>query len=146
MSKFTLPLCFFTCLSAVLLFSGSAKEKLKTPPSFKLTCAQGKTPEKCLNQPVTLEAKMAGFDPESAREILQHPDMRSPIGNWHQYQTVISSNLGQVNILTETEIACPNVKIQGILSEFSLNCEAGQMGKCEYRSYVIHLKSFTCLK
>lgn len=146
MSKFTLPLCFFSCLFTCLLLSGAAKEKPKKLPSFKLSCAQGKTPEKCLNQAVTLEAKIAGFDEESAREILQHPDMRSPIGNWEQYQTVISSNLGQVNILTETKIACPNVKIQGILSEFSLNCEAGQMGKCEYRSYVIHLKSFTCLK
>lgn len=146
MPKVTLPLCFFSSLLACLLLSGAAKEKPQTLPSFKLSCAQGNTPEKCLNQAVTLEAKIAGFDDESAREILQHPDMRSPIGNWEQYQTAISSNMGQVNVLTETKITCPKVKLKGVLTEYTLKCEPGQGGKCEYRSYVIQLKSYTCLK
>lgn len=146
MPNVALPLGFFTSLLACLLLSGAAKEKPKTLPSFKLSCAQGNSLPKCLNQAVTLEARIAGFEPESAREILQHPDMRPPIGNWEQYQTVISSNLGQVNVLTESKITCPNVTLKGILSEYTLQCEPGQGGKCEYRSYVIHLKSFTCLK
>lgn len=146
MPKVSLLLCCFASLFSCLLLSGAAQEKNQTLPSFKLSCAQGQTPQKCLNQAVTLEARIAGFDQESAREILQHPDMRPPIGEWEQYQTVISSNMGQVNILTETKITCPKVKLQGVLTEYTLNCGADQGGKCDYHSYVIQLKSFSCLK
>src|SRR5690242_19996364 len=75
-------------------------------PVFELRCAKGSTPALCLNQKVSLEAKMAGYDDSPASEVMQHPDMRPPIGDWYQSQTMLSSNLGQVNLLSHKPIHC----------------------------------------
>ena len=114
-------------------------------PTFKLSCTQGHTPQKCLNQKVTLDAKMAGYDRSSASMVMQHPDLRPPMGNWYQSQTMLSSNLGQMNVLSQKPITCPQVRLVGRLTRYQLGCGPGQHGKCEYASYVIDVDKFTCL-
>ncbi|PIQ27383.1 hypothetical protein COW36_22540 [bacterium (Candidatus Blackallbacteria) CG17_big_fil_post_rev_8_21_14_2_50_48_46] len=123
----------------ILLFAS------KDLPKFPLVCEQGKTPEACLNQKVELEVLMTGYG-EKPDEILQHPNMLPPMGKWYQYQTRFSSNLGQLNLISPKEIACPKLKIEGILSKYELGCKAHEKGKCEYSNYVVNVKNFQCLK
>jgi hypothetical protein len=131
--------------SILALFSFFCFTGAKELPTFTLICEQGETPEICLNQEVNLEAQMVRPGKDQA-VILQHPQMCPPIGACFQSQTVISSNMGQVNLLSEEEIPCNNVGLRGTLSKYSQGCEAGEKGKCEYQSYVVQVKSFTCLR
>ena len=89
---------------------------------------------------------MAGYDKSPASTILEHPDMLPPIGDWHQDQTMISTNLGQMNVLSRQAIKCPKVSLTGLLTQYKLTCRPGQAGNCNYASYVITVDKFSCLK
>lgn len=132
----------FSLIAALTLMGASAAQ-----PVFKLSCDKGKTPQACLNQTVLLEARIAqGNGPEN--DIMQHPIMTTPFDKPELIQsyTQISSNLGQVVLLSAEAINCPKVALKGQLSKYELECSSGEGGKCEYSNYVLRVSSFKCLK